>query len=90
MVALITNTRTKERKAISLLEWHAGRNPNTITLEQAADRIIKRIACTYPKAYKLIHNRENHIDIMAGNITKCVFEIRAVEELRDYDDSFLS
>ena len=90
MVALITNTRTKENKVISLLEWHAGHNPNTITLEQAADRMIKRIACTYPRAWKIVHNRENHISIMAGNVTKCIFEIRAVEELRDYDDSFLS
>lgn len=89
MVALITNTRTKEHKVISLLEWYAGQNPTTITLEQAADRIIKRIACTYPKAYKLIHNRENHISIMAGDIAKCIFEIRAVGELQDYDDSFL-
>lgn len=89
MVALITNTRTKENKVISLLEWHVGQNPNCITLEQAADRIIKRIACTYPNAYKLIHNSENHISIMAGNITKCIFDIRTVEELKDYDDSFL-
>ena len=89
MVALITNTRTKENKVISLLEWWPGQNPSTITLEQAADRIIKRISCTYPNAYKLIHNCETHISIMAGNITKCIFEIRAVEELRD-DDSFLS
>ena len=90
MVALITNTRTKENKVISLLEWHAGHNPNTITLEQAADRIIKRIASTYPKAYKLVYNSGNHICIMGGDIPQCIFEIRAVEELRDYDDSFLS
>ena len=91
MVALITNTRTKENKVISLLEWHAGHNPNTITLEQAADRIIKRIAATYPLAWMIIHNAEKSIDIMAGNgVAKCIFEIRAVEELRDYDDSFLS
>ncbi len=91
MVALITNTRTKENKVISLLEWHAGHNPNTITLEQAADRIIKRIASTYPYAWMIVHNAEKHIDIMSGNgVPKCIFEIHAVEELRDYDDSFLS
>ena len=89
MVALITNERTKENKVISLLEYHAGRNPKQITLEQVADQIIKRIACTYPRAYKLIHNRENHISIMAGNVVKCIFDIHLVEELKDYDDSFL-
>lgn len=89
MVAIITNERTKENKVVSLLEWQAGQNPNRITLEQVADRIIKRIACTYPRAYKLIHNRENHISIMAGNVTKCIFDLHMVEELKDYDDSFL-
>lgn len=62
---------------------------NQITLEKVADKIIKRIFTTYPKAHKRIFNRENHISIMAGNIVKCIFEIRAVEELTDYDDSFL-
>ena len=89
MFALITNTRTKETKSISLLEWYPGWAPTILTLEQAADRFIKRIADIYPKAYKLVHNRENHISIMAGNITKCIFEIRTVEELNDCDDSFL-
>lgn len=89
MFALITNIRTKENKVISLLEWHAGQNPNLITLEQAADRIIKRIACTYPRAWKIVHNAENHISIIAGNVTKCIFDLRAVEELKDNDDSFL-
>lgn len=82
MVILITNNRTKENRVISL--------QGQITLEQAADQFIKRIACNYPKAYKLVHNRENHISIMAGHITKCIFDIHAVEELKDCDDSFLS
>lgn len=88
MFALITNTRTKENKVISLLEWHAGCNTNRITLEQVADLVIKQIAAPYPKAYKLVHNRENHISIMAGNITKCIFDIHLVEKLNVYDDSF--
>ena len=89
MNALITNTRTKEVRLVEMLEWHAGCNPNRITLEQVADRLIKRISATYPKAYKLIYNADNHIDIMAGNVTKCVFEIRLIENLKDYDDTFL-
>jgi hypothetical protein len=89
MDALITNTRTKEVRLVPMLEWHAGFNPNSITLEQVADRLIKRIACTYPKAYKLVLNKDTAIDIMAGNVTKCIFEIRRIENLKDYDDSFL-
>ena len=89
MVALITNTRTKENRVISLEEYYPGWAPRQITLEQAADKILKRIASTYPKAHKLIHNRENHISIMAGNVTKCIFDIHVIEELNDYDDSFL-
>ncbi len=88
MFAIITNTHTNESKFINLLEWCSGLNPNQITLEKAADKIIKRISATYPKAYKHIFNHENHISIMAGNVVKCIFEICAVEELKDYDDSF--
>ena len=80
MSALITNTRTKEVRYVNL---------NTNTLEQIADRLITNIACTYPKAYKLVHNSENHISIMAGNITKCIFELHAVEHIEESDDSFL-
>ena len=87
MVAIITNTCTNESKVINLNEW---RSPlNNITLEKVADKIIKRISITYSNAYKKIYNRENHISIMTGNTVKCIFEIRAVEELTDYDDSFL-
>lgn len=89
MVALITNTRTQETKAISLIEWYPTWVPTIHTLEQAADQIIKLIAGTYPKAYKIIHNRENHISIMAGNVTKCIFDLHTVEELNEDDDSFL-
>lgn len=87
MVAIITNTRTNERKYINLNNW--GSPLNQITLEKVADKIIKRISAVYPKAHKRIFNRENHISIMAGNATTCIFEIRAVEELTEYDDSFL-
>lgn len=86
MIAIITNTRTNERKYINLIDWHSGFQ---FTLEKVADKIIKRISAAYPKAHKRIFNRENHISIMAGNATTCIFEIRAVEELTDYDDSFL-
>ena len=42
MVAIITNTRTNESKAINLNEW---RSPfNNITLEKVANKIIKRIS----------------------------------------------
>ena len=88
MFAIITNTHTNESKFINLLEWCSGLNPNQITLEKAADKIIKRISVTYPKAFKKIFNRENHISIMAGDFVTCIFEIRAVEELTDSDDSF--
>lgn len=54
MFAIITNTHTNESKFINLLEWCSGLNPNQITLEKAADKIIKRISATYPKAYKHI------------------------------------
>jgi hypothetical protein len=87
MVALITNARTKEQKVISLLECPESHNP--IILEQVADQFIKRIASTYPKAYKIVHNRKNHISIIDGNVTKCIFDINMVEELNDCDDSFL-
>ena len=90
MIALITNTRTKEVRYVDLVVWYPGWNPTTITLEHVADHFIKQIASIYPKAYKLVHNRENSIDIMAGNVTKCIFELRAVEHLKDSDDSFLS
>jgi hypothetical protein len=89
MFAIITNTRTKENKIISLIEYYPGCAPTIHTLEQAADRIIKLIAGTYPKAYKIVHNRENHIAIMAGHITKCIFDLHKVEELNKDDDSFL-
>ena len=88
MIALITNTRTKEVRYVDLIEWIPGWNPREITLEQVADRLVKQLASVYPKAYKLVHNRENSIDIMAGNITKCIFEIRAIEHIKDSDDSF--
>ena len=90
MIALITNTRTKEARYVDLVECYPGWNPREITLDQFADRFIKHLASIYPKAYKLIHNRENSIDIMAGTVTKCIFELRAVEHLKDSDDSFLS
>ena len=56
MFAIITNTHTNENKFINLLEWCSGLNSNQITLEKAADKIIKRISATYPKAYKHIFN----------------------------------
>ena len=86
MIAIITNTRTNERKYINLNNW--GSPLNQITLEKVADKIIKRISVTYPKAFKKNFNRENHISIMAGDFVTCIFEIRAVEELTDYDESF--
>lgn len=88
MFCLVTNTRTNEVRSIKLTEWTDGDNP--ITLEQAADNLIKRISYKHPKAYKLIHNPNKHISIMAGNVTKCVFELQLVEPLKDYDDSFFS
>ena len=80
-----------QKKSDLFLCWSGmlGFNPNRVTLEQVADRLIKRIACTYPKAYKLVLNKDTAIDIMAGNVTKCIFEIRRIENLKDYDDSFL-
>ena len=89
MFVLITNTRTKEVRYVDLVKWYPDCNSNTIALEQVADRLIKRIAATYPKAYKVVHNSQNHISIMAGNVTKCIFDIKAVEHLKDYDDTFL-
>lgn len=96
MVALITNTRTKENKVITLFQCYPGWQPCPMSLEQAADQFIKRIACTYPYAWMIVHNVEKSIDIMAGNgVAKCIFEIRlveelkdSVEELKDSDDSF--
>ena len=88
MIALITNTRTKEVRHVDLVEWWAGQNPSTITLEQVADRLVKRIAATYPKAYKVVVH-DKLINIIAGNVTKCIFEVLMVEHLKDYDDSFL-
>ena len=97
MIALITNTRTKEVRHVDLVEWWAGQNPSTITLEQVADRLLKRIAATYPKADKVVVH-DKLINIIAGNVTKCgiqmvdtkcIFEVQMVEHLKDYDDSFL-
>jgi hypothetical protein len=88
MIALITNERTKETKAISLIEYYPGCAPTIHTLEHAADQIIKLIAGTYPKAYKDIHISRNRISIISGNCTGCIFEIEMVEELKDCDDSF--
>ena len=88
MIAIITNKHTKERKYVSLPKAHVGSNPNQIALEQVADRIIKRIAATYPKTYKVIHISKNHISIMSGNVTGCIFDIHMVEELKDWNDSF--
>ena len=89
MIALIVNTRTKEVRHVEMIEWHAGHYPNTITLEHVADRLIKLIAATYPKAYKFFVIPEKHINIMAGNTTKCIFEVKLIEALKDYDDDFL-
>ena len=86
MATIIINTSTNKSKVINLNEWRS--SFNNFTLEKVADKIIKRISATYPKAYKKIYNRENHISIMACNAVTCIFEIRAVEELTDYDDSF--
>lgn len=78
---IVTNCRTKENR---ILDLHEGR-----TLNDAADYIVKRIEATYPKAYKLVHNAQNHITIMAGNVTKAVFDLKVLENLKDYDDEFL-
>ena len=90
MFCLVTNTRTNEVRSIKLTEWPTGDNPIPITIEQAADKLIKRISYKYPNVYKLIHNPNKHISIRAGNVTRCVFELQFVEQLKDYDDSFFS
>lgn len=88
MIAIITNKHTKERKYVNLPKSHVGSNPNQLALEQVADRIIKRIAGAYPKAYKDIHISRNRISIISGNCTGCIFEIEMVEKLKTCDDAF--
>lgn len=87
MIALITNYRTKEVRYVNLVDQYPGWSPKTITLEEVADRLIKRIAHVYPKAYKVIVY-DKLINIIAGNSTKCIFELRCVEKPKDYDDTF--
>lgn len=58
-------------------------------LNDMTDILLKRIATKWPTAYKIVFNKDSHIDIIVGNPTKYIFEINIIFPLKNSDDTFL-